>query len=191
MLEKNYTIGYEEEILLYPPVFIIFAYKTDWKSNKTISDNIKEIVNDLGLNYNEVFDFIYIMQSGITLSWSDPKIEKYMLEHEGGLSHPSQPMFLPFLTKKSLQEYMILSTMQISQKGVRKKNFEVIQLDLEHQLKGFLRFVLTLNQILFEEIKITITSILFRIWNYNNQRISTSGHSSTIWGDVFKKHGKY
>ena len=86
---------------------------------------------------------------------------------------------------------MTLSINQITQKGDRKKNFEIIPLNFENQLKGFLRFALNLNQILYEEVKINSATILFRIWNYNKEGIGSTGHSSPIWGDVFKKHGKY
>jgi hypothetical protein len=131
------------------------------------------------------------MQPGITLSWKDPKIEKYILEHGASFCHPNHPMFLPFMAKRNIQEYMILGVNQISQKNQRKKNFEVISLDIEHQIRGFILFTIILNQILFEEVKNTRYSILYNMWNYQNRMTSTSGHDSTIWGDVFKKHGKY
>ena len=190
-LRNDYSVGYEELEKIYPPTFIIFAYRTEWKSMKTITDNIKDLVNELNINFKDVFDFIYILQPGITLSWNDPELQKFRLENDGGFSHPSHPMFLPFMGNGGIREYMTLSINQISQKGKRKKNFEVISLDTEHQIKGFLNFTIKLSQILFEEVKKPQYSILYSMWNYHNGMISSSGHVSTIWGDVFKKHGKY
>jgi hypothetical protein len=88
-------------------------------------------------------------------------------------------------------KFKSLSIQQITQKGLREKNFEIINLNLEHQVKGFLLFSKLLTEILYEEIKIPSYHILHKIWNYNKQGIGTTGHSSTVWGDVFKKHGKY
>ncbi len=162
---------------VHPPLCFIFTYDTIWKKFGSILKNITKIVNENDIKPCERFDYLYIMQKGISLNWDLPDspitsgLVDFSKKYKGKIPYnPRWPQFFP--SKLIKNSPILLHEIQMWQKeGFRQGFFN--DLTIENQIKGIISFLKTLCQALEDQRLFHSHSLISS--SFSNLRTSGGG----------------